>query len=92
MQAVPAQQGSPVTGRTSPPVDQARSSSPVQQGGPEAPRVALPGQERGVPSTASVAPSSPPRSSSEVVGGGGEASAAVTRAGVQQDGEPASSL
>ena len=52
----------------------------VQQGGPEAPRVALPGQERGVPSTASVAPSSPPRSSSEVVGGGG-ASARVDQAG-----------
>lgn len=88
MQGIPGQQGSQVTSRPSTP-PMGGAGGLVQQGGPEA-RV-LPGLEGGVPSTASVAPSSPPRSSSEVVGGGG-ASAAVSQAGVQKDGEPASSL
>ena len=82
--------GSPVPGRTSPPpvMGGAGGANPPQP----AVVVPLPGLERGVPSTASVAPSSPPRSGSDVVSGGGEASAAVTRAGFQKDGEPASSL
>ena len=79
MQGIPGQQGSPVTSRPSTPT-LGGAGGLVQQGGPEAPRVVLPGQGIGVPSTVSAAPTvAQPLVRSDVVGGG--ASARVDQAG-----------